>query len=295
MNQKQQTVVIDNCAVDRLAEFGVNPIKDFENTEFRLMYTPDLKLEYEQALTASARTSQSARTLVKQILATGNLIGFFGFDGGPCLGFDRGIWAGQEQCDVIASVKSKDNARGLPRKRTDAHLVALAQDAIVITANTNEAHWTRSPMGSGRVPPHPDYKQIVPGVIYCLRQTGDTSGNETVNPLQPYFMVYVWDDGTVRYNFAQPKQILEIYRLLCVGKTVPYEELCNLFDKETADGSDMSRYSGLLTKAVDAIAATFRKRAVASLLSSRSGLLTEADKQVTSTSDFDLITWLVIR
>ena len=145
------------------------------------------------------------------------------------------------------------------------------------------------------VPPHPDYKQIVPGVIYCLRQTGDTSGNETVNPLQPYFMVYVWDDGTVRYNFAQPKQILEIYRLLCVGKTVPYEELCNLFDKETADGSDMSRYSGLLTKAVGAIAATFRKRAVASLLSSRSGLLTEADKQVTSTSDFDLITWLVIR
>jgi len=30
-------------------------------------------------------------------------------------------------------------------------------------------------------------------------------------------------------------------------------------------------------------------------LSSRSGLLTEADKHVTSTSDFDLITWLVIR
>ena len=52
-----------------------------------------------------------------------------------------------------------------------------------------------------------------------LRQKGDTSGNETVNPLQPYFLVYVWDDGTVRYTFAQPKQILEIYRLLCSDRT----------------------------------------------------------------------------
>lgn len=172
MNQKQQTVVIDNCAVDRLAELGVNPIKDFENTEFCLTYTPDLKLEYEQALTASARTSQEARALIRQILATGNLIGFFGFDGGPCLGFDLGTWAGKEQCDVIASVNAKDNARGLPRKRTDAHLVALARDAIVITANAKEAHWTRSPMGSGQVIQWNDLKNVLqqwPNLAVAMR------------------------------------------------------------------------------------------------------------------------------
>jgi hypothetical protein len=146
-----KTVIIDNCAVDRLAEFGVNPIEDFENSEFRLMYTPDLKREYEQALSASARTSPQARRLIEQSLKTGNFIGFFGFDDGPCLGFDRGMWAGQDQCDVIASVNTKDNARGLPRKRTDAHLVALARDAIVITANANETHWMRSPKGTGHV------------------------------------------------------------------------------------------------------------------------------------------------
>jgi hypothetical protein len=161
MNQKQQTVIIDNCAVDRLAELGVSPIKDFEDTEFCLMYTPDLKLEYEQALTTSARTSQEARTLIKQILATGNLIGFFGFGDGACLGFDLGIWAGKEQCDVIASVNAKDNARGLPRKRTDAHLVALARDAIVITANANEAHWMRSPKGTGTVIQWNDLKNVL--------------------------------------------------------------------------------------------------------------------------------------
>jgi hypothetical protein len=116
-----------------------------------------------------------------------------------------------------------------------------------------------------------------------------------VNPLQPYFLVYVWDDGTVRYTFAQPKQLLDILRVLCFEKTVPYEALCNLFDRETHDGSDMSRYSDLLSKAVNSIAHTFRKRVVSSLLSSRSGVILGADKQVTGASEFDLITWLVVR
>jgi SNF2 family DNA or RNA helicase len=160
----------------------------------------------------------------------------------------------------------------------------------------NRALLEAAPFGLyGIVPTDPTIKQIAPGVIYCLRQTGDTSGNETVNPLQPYFLVYVWDDGTIRFNFAQPKQILEIFRLLCVGKVIPYQQLCELFDKETEDGADMSKYSELLKKAVQSIANTFRKRTVVNLLTSRSGLITETDKQVSSTSEFDLITWLVVR
>jgi len=154
----------------------------------------------------------------------------------------------------------------------------------------------QAPLGLyGIVPPHADYQQIAPGVIFCLKQSGDTSGNETVNPLQPYFLVYVRDDGIVRYTFAQPKQILEIYRVLCVGKAAPYEALCNLFDAETKNGSDMGLYSELLQKAVESIVHTFKKRALTGLLSGRSGVLVEANKQVTSTSDFQLITWLVIK
>jgi hypothetical protein len=43
---------------------------------------------------------------------------------------------------------------------------------------------------------------VKPSVIYCLRQKGDTEGTEEVNPLKPYFLVYVRDDGTVRYNYT---------------------------------------------------------------------------------------------
>ncbi len=88
----------------------------------------------------------------------------------------------------------------------------------------NRAILEQAPLGLyAIVPPHADYQQITPGVIFCLKQSGDTSGNETVNPLQPYFLVYVRDDGVVRYAFAQPKQILEMYRLLCMEKTSPYD------------------------------------------------------------------------
>jgi hypothetical protein len=159
----------------------------------------------------------------------------------------------------------------------------------------NRALLEQAPLGLYTVvPPASEYQQIVPGVIFCLKQSGDTSGNETVNPLQPYFLVYVRGDGIVRYTFAQPKQILEIYRVLCAGKAAPCEALCNLFDAETKNGADMNLYSELLRKAVESIVHTFKKRALTGLLSGRGGVLVEANKQVTSTSDFQLITWLVI-
>lgn len=119
------------------------------------------------------------------------------------------------------------------------------------------------------MPPHAEYQTIKPGVIYCLKQRIEASGNEAVNPLQPYFLVYIRDDGAVRYNFTSPKQILEIFRAVCQGKTEPYAELCELFDTETKNGEDMSRYSDLLDKAVAAIAVPFGRKSVGNLFTAR--------------------------
>ena len=119
------------------------------------------------------------------------------------------------------------------------------------------------------VPPHPEQQIIAPGVVFCLKQKGEAKSGDTVNPLQLYYLVYVRDDGTVRFGFAQPKQILEIYRLLCTGKTAAYEQLCQLFDNETNNGADMKLYNRLLIAAVDSIAKTFQKRVAAGLQTSR--------------------------
>jgi hypothetical protein len=134
-----------------------------------------------------------------------------------------------------------------------------------------------------------------PGVIFCLRQTGDTEGTETVNPLQPYYLVYIHDTGDVRYSFAQPKQILELLRDLCAGKVEPYRHLCELFDDETKNGREMDRYSSLLDRAVKTIVEQFSKRSFDSLLTSRGAKLTGSNKRARTAADFELITWLVIR
>jgi len=144
------------------------------------------------------------------------------------------------------------------------------------------------------VPTDPEYPAIRPGVVYCLKQTG-AEKSETVNPTQPYFLVYIQDDGVVRYNFSSPKQILEIFRSFCAGRKAPYEDLCRLFNEQTTNGEDMTAYNDLLKKAVTAIEGMFRKRTANKLLEGRGAVLPGIEEQVTETTDFELITWLIIR
>ena len=153
------------------------------------------------------------------------------------------------------------------------------------------------------VPPRPEHKIIAPGVIFCFRQEGPREADSgakpdagaSINPLQPYFLVYVLADGNVRYGFAHPKQILDIYRALCSGKSQPCTALCNLFDQQTNHGRDMKDYDILLDKAVASLAATFRKRAASGLTSSRSFILPDEREQVHEKTDLELVTWLVIK
>lgn len=159
----------------------------------------------------------------------------------------------------------------------------------------NREKLEQAPMGLyAVVPPHAEYQVIQPGVIYCLRQRVEADGNDTVNPLQPYFLVYIRDDGNVRYNFTAPKQVLEVFRAVCQGQTDAHAKLCELFDLQTHDGADMSRYEALLDKAVKAIATQFGRKNADNLFTGRDGKLVSAKNAVKTTHDFDLVSWLVI-
>jgi hypothetical protein len=144
-----------------------------------------------------------------------------------------------------------------------------------------------------------------PGALFCLRHrttaqklhegSGNGSDSTRLNPLAPYYLVYVHDDGTVRFSFAQPKESMLLLRDLAAGEPAAFEKLCDHFDQRTLDGSDMSHYDGLMRKALASIEHTFQRRAAASLLSGRAALLpTAADVPTSSGDDFDLVTWLVI-
>ena len=136
---------------------------------------------------------------------------------------------------------------------------------------------------------------IRPGVVYCLKQKGDSDGNEEVNPLQPYFLVYIWEDGQVRFNYTNAKQILEIYRLMCQGRKEAFQNLCDLFNEETSYGDKMDSYTVRLREAVVEIVRVFKKRMVQRITTDRGGLIIPKSKQIDEVNGFELVSWLIIR
>ena len=156
------------------------------------------------------------------------------------------------------------------------------------------------------VPPKGElFVSAQPGALFCLRhrptadgtaQSKRTSTAERLNPLAPYYLVYVHDDGTVRYGFSQPKEAMALLRELAAGEPKAFERLCDQFDERTQDGADMSHYSGLLNRALASVERTFQKRAASSLLAGRGARLPTSSETPTSADDeFDLVTWLVIQ
>jgi hypothetical protein len=143
------------------------------------------------------------------------------------------------------------------------------------------------------VPPDPSVPISQLGIIFCLRQRDNKRPTE-VNPLAPYYLVYVLDDGNVRLTFMQPKQALDLFRCLAANHASAFTDLCDSFDARNANGSDMSHESRLLDSAMESIKSTFARRATSSLLSGREGLLPMASETPTSSDDMELITWLVV-
>lgn len=141
-------VFFDACVIDRLAAYGIDPVRDLAGTNFQIAYTPDLKQEYAIALAHTAPSDQT-KALLRLLLQleatqTGTLTSFFGLGEGPWLGLDQGEWASPTQIQTIGSISTGANRpTGIPRKRTDIYLAAMAESHIIITANTNDAHWKK--------------------------------------------------------------------------------------------------------------------------------------------------------
>ncbi len=136
-----------------------------------------------------------------------------------------------------------------------------------------------------------------PGAIFCLRRKGDAvkGSEQAVGGLDPFFLVYVRDDGSIRHGFASPKTILDAMRALCLGRNEPFEALCKIFDTETEKGAKMEKYDALALTAVASIKANYATRALGALAAGRGGKLADEAKQPRHEGDFELITWLIVR
>ncbi len=91
---------------------------------------------------------------------------------------------------------------------------------------------------------------IKPGVIFCLKSTDEVSSRER-NSLAPYYLVYVSDEGEICFSEKQVKQVLDIYRALCLGRKEPIKELVNAFNKKSQNQLTMKHWKSLCAKAID--------------------------------------------
>jgi len=144
---------------------------------------------------------------------------------------------------------------------------------------------------------------IKPGVIFCLKLKSSKKEKvekrlEKFNPVAPYFLVYIYDNGEIKFNYTNLKQLLEIYKLLASGGKQPYEELEKIFTKETNDGENMEKYSNLLRTIVKQINKKLNHQSMRTLgMGAGRGQinLISKENQITDEEEFELISFLIIK
>lgn len=134
---------------------------------------------------------------------------------------------------------------------------------------------------------------VKPGVIFTLRQVKGKDQSKEQNPLFPYYMVYITDDGEVQLSFLHAKKILDYYKKLCSGKGEVLKELVEEFNKETNDGRRMEHYSDLLEASIENIIGKKQDIGISSLFSK--GGTTMQKSLFDGIEDFELITFLVLK
>lgn len=148
-----------------------------------------------------------------------------------------------------------------------------------------------SPFGLHAVVPANENAQ--PGVIYVLKNRSDSVNIDNRNRLHPFYMVYIGDDGNVICDHLSPKQMLDIMRHICKGRTEPIPEAYRPFNKETRDGRNMKKYSELLGDAISSIIEVKEESDIDSFLGGEP--VSFLSNEIKGLDDFELICFLVIR
>lgn len=149
----------------------------------------------------------------------------------------------------------------------------------------------KSPFGLHSVAPASE--DAPAGVIYVLKNRSNSVNIDNQNRLHPFYMVYISNDGEVICDHLSPKQMLDKLRFLCKGKTEPIPELYKVFNKETHDGRNMTKFSKLLGEAIASIIEVKDESDIDSFLDG--GQVSFLANEIKGLDDFELICFLVVK
>lgn len=135
--------------------------------------------------------------------------------------------------------------------------------------------------------------EVDPGVVFCLKHIGKEHKVRETNSLHPYYLIYINSDGSIKFAHTNSKKILDIYRALCSGEKDIWNSLCDDFNKETKEGSQMSKYTELLEKVIESIVGITEEKGLESLF--RLGGTRILDNTIRGLDDFELISFLIVK
>lgn len=136
-------------------------------------------------------------------------------------------------------------------------------------------------------------KEIVPGVIFVLKNINKEVNIDNTNQLHPFYLVYIREDGEIISNHLNVKNTLDILRAITKGKSEPIKRAYEEFNEETDDGKKMDKYSTLLNQSIESIINVKDEKDVDSLFSE--GGTTALVNNVKGLDDFELLTFTVIK
>ena len=128
------------------------------------------------------------------------------------------------------------------------------------------------------------------GAVFVLKYINENEKIKDENPLHPYYLVYIAEDGSMVYNHLETQSLLHRLRLACRGKTEPSKGLCAKFNQKTKYGKNMGKYTELLNKAVKSIIEVKEETGYKSLFS-KGGIVLNKVKTIT---DFELICFISV-
>ncbi len=152
---------------------------------------------------------------------------------------------------------------------------------------------SKVPNGVHAVVPAKPELGLHPGVIFTLRNRNDGVNINQHNRLHPYYLVYINHKGEVIHDHTEVKRLLDLVRSCCKGQAQPIQDVCRVFNKETADGRKMQVYSDLLGKAIRSMIDVKEEKDLDSLFSG--GKTTALVNTIAGLDDFELISFLVIQ
>lgn len=147
-----------------------------------------------------------------------------------------------------------------------------------------------APMGLHAVVPASE--ETPPGVIFVLKNRTADVNIDKQNRLHPFYMVYISEDGEILIDYLSAKKMLDTVRLLCRGRQEPIPEVYRPFNRETKDGRNMKKYSGLLGEAIQSIVQTKEESDLSAFLGG--GQISFLSNEIKGIDDFELICFVVI-